>query len=127
MSILEELKRELKNKKVELRKYETELEQKTDTFEKLREEFEEKYATDIEGCLYDPDEEEYDNYVWTCYEIKQAIGDTEEYRDAKERLEYLMDEYIRITEGELPRKIERARRDISNIEWKIERMEGSES
>nr|DAL61204.1 MAG TPA_asm: hypothetical protein [Caudoviricetes sp.] len=33
-----------------------------------------------------------------------------------------MDEYIRITESKLPGKIERARRDISDIEWKIERM-----
>lgn len=95
---------------------------KTDVFEKLREEFEEKYAADIEGCLYDLDEEGYDNYARTCYEIKQAIGSTEEYRDAEERLEYLMDEYIRITESKLPGKIERARRDISDIEWKIERM-----
>lgn len=77
MITLEELKRELRDRKAELRKYEAELEQRIRAFEKQRDNlarvFKKKYDADVYSCLYEPEDELYDNYVLTCHAIKLAM------------------------------------------------------
>lgn len=127
MTTLEELKRELRDKKAELRKYKIELNNRNEAFEKrlneLSPKFEVKYDVDLYGVLFDTTDHNLDyRYAEACEKIMDVEGVTKKFFNARTKLVLLVRDYNDLMDGPLPKKIERVEKEIADLENEIKEM-----
>lgn len=132
MTTFEELKRELGNKKAELRKYEIKLKQRNEAFDKLLDEmspeFETEYDIDLYGCLFDTTDGDLDSrYDEAVGKLRDVLGPTKKFIRTRAKLTVLVDKYIDLMDGHLPREIERIRKEVTDLESQIKEILNSRS